>query len=115
MWNGLSARLAGRLVVLEPLRAEHEVDVFQAAQDMDWTWMPVDASAGRQTFQAWLADALERTLAGGEGIFRKHMVVQRGELRDSAWYAITNDEWPAVRANLERRLASPFGGQRSRT
>ena len=26
--------------------------------------------------------------------------------RDSAYYAITDDEWPAVRANLERRLES---------
>jgi hypothetical protein len=26
--------------------------------------------------------------------------------RDSAYYAITDDEWPAVKANLQRRLAS---------
>jgi hypothetical protein len=27
-------------------------------------------------------------------------------VRDSAYYAIVDDEWPDVRANLERRLAS---------
>lgn len=48
--------------------------------------------------------ALEALPARFEGIFRKHMLVRDGELRDSAWYAITDDEWPAVRANLERRL-----------
>jgi hypothetical protein len=32
------------------------------------------------------------------------MLVRDGALRDSAYYAITDDEWPAVRANLERRV-----------
>ncbi|HXV56642.1 MAG TPA: GNAT family protein [Gaiellaceae bacterium] len=48
--------------------------------------------------------ALEALPARFEGIFRKHMLVRDGQLRDSAWYAITDDEWPAVEANLERRL-----------
>jgi RimJ/RimL family protein N-acetyltransferase len=39
-----------------------------------------------------------------EGIFRKHMVLPSGP-RDSAWYAVTDDDWPAVRERLERRLA----------
>jgi N-acetyltransferase len=39
-----------------------------------------------------------------EGIFRKHMVVRDGELRDSAYYAITDDEWPSVKSGLTRRL-----------
>ena len=49
--------------------------------------------------------ALEALPARFEGIFRKHMVVRGGEFRDSAWYSITDDEWPAVRENLQRRLA----------
>jgi RimJ/RimL family protein N-acetyltransferase len=48
--------------------------------------------------------ALEALPAHFEGIFRKHMLVRDGELRDSAYYAITDDDWPAVRANLEARL-----------
>jgi len=39
-----------------------------------------------------------------EGVFRKHMVVRGGERRDSAWYAVIDDDWPAVKASLERRL-----------
>ena len=49
--------------------------------------------------------ALEALPARFEGIFRKHMLVQGGEIRDSAYYAITDDEWPAVREALRRRIA----------
>jgi N-acetyltransferase len=38
-----------------------------------------------------------------EGIFRKHMVAPDGP-RDSAWYAIVDDDWPQVKERLERRL-----------
>ena len=50
--------------------------------------------------------ALEALPARFEGVFRKHMLVRDGQLRDSAWYAITDDDWPAVRTNLERRVAA---------
>jgi len=39
-----------------------------------------------------------------EGVHRKHMLVRDGERRDSAWYSVLDEEWPAVRANLLRRL-----------
>lgn len=39
-----------------------------------------------------------------EGVFRKHMVV-KGRNRDTAWYAITDDEWPAIRASFQTWLA----------
>ena len=48
--------------------------------------------------------ALEALPARFEGIFRKHMLVRDGEVRDSAYYAITDEEWPAVRAALTRRV-----------
>ena len=38
-----------------------------------------------------------------EGVFRNHMVV-KGRNRDTAWFAITDDEWPAVRAGFETWL-----------
>jgi N-acetyltransferase len=40
-----------------------------------------------------------------EGIHRKHMLVRGGERRDSAWYAVVDDDWPAVKRALEHRLA----------
>jgi RimJ/RimL family protein N-acetyltransferase len=50
--------------------------------------------------------ALDALGATSEGIHRKHMLVRGGENRDSAWYSVLDDEWPAVRARLERRLAA---------
>jgi RimJ/RimL family protein N-acetyltransferase len=40
-----------------------------------------------------------------EGVLRKHMIVPDVGIRDTAYYSVIDDEWPAVRANLERRLA----------
>jgi N-acetyltransferase len=40
-----------------------------------------------------------------EGIARKHMVLPTGP-RDSAWYAITDDDWPVVKERLEARLGA---------
>ena len=48
--------------------------------------------------------ALEALPARFEGTFRKHMILPTGRCRDSAYYSIVDDEWPEVRANLERRL-----------
>ncbi len=41
-----------------------------------------------------------------EGVFRKHMVLADGFVRDSVYFSIINDEWPAVKAGLEKRLQS---------
>ena len=39
-----------------------------------------------------------------EGIFRQ-AVMYRGRNRDTAWYSITDHEWPAIRTAFERWLA----------
>ncbi len=39
-----------------------------------------------------------------EGVFRNHMVV-KGRNRDTAWYAITDADWPAIRSGYEAWLA----------
>lgn len=39
-----------------------------------------------------------------EGVFRKHMVT-KDHNRDTAWYSITDDEWPAITAGFERWLS----------
>ena len=38
-----------------------------------------------------------------EGIFRQHMI-QKGENRDTAWFAMLDVEWPAIRSAYERWL-----------
>jgi RimJ/RimL family protein N-acetyltransferase len=60
----------------------------------------------------WKCDALndrsrraaERFGFTFEGVFRKHLVI-KGRNRDTAWFAITDDEWPRLRDAYERWLA----------
>jgi RimJ/RimL family protein N-acetyltransferase len=42
-----------------------------------------------------------------EGIFRKHMIMADGHVRDSVYFSIIDSDWPAVKAGLEKRLATP--------
>ena len=199
MWEDLSRRLEGRLVVLEPLAAAHEADLYAAARHPDvWRWMPSNSGESPEAFHAWMKASLAAAAAGleapfatvsaegaraigstrylalhpehrgveigwtwlepaawgtganveakllllehaferlgclrvefktdarnersrgalealparFEGIFRRHMVVRDGELRDSAYYSIVDEEWPEVRAALERRLEARLG------
>jgi RimJ/RimL family protein N-acetyltransferase len=49
--------------------------------------------------------ALLRIGAREEGTFRAHMITSEGRIRDSVYFSIIAEEWPAVRAALEERLA----------
>jgi RimJ/RimL family protein N-acetyltransferase len=107
------------------LRPEHR------SIEIGWTWLHPSAwSSGanveakflqlRHAFEVWgcrrvelKTDALNERSRGAlealgatfEGVHRKHLLVREGENRDSAWYSVTDDDWPAVRAQLEARLA----------
>jgi len=48
--------------------------------------------------------ALAALPAQFEGVFRKHRIVRGVGQRDCAYYSVVDDQWPAVRPNLERRL-----------
>jgi ribosomal-protein-alanine N-acetyltransferase len=50
--------------------------------------------------------AMEKLGAMREGVLRKHMIRPDGYVRDTVMYSITCDEWPALRQNLEQRLAT---------
>jgi RimJ/RimL family protein N-acetyltransferase len=49
-----------------------------------------------------------------EGIFRKHMLMYGGRWRDSAWYAITDDDWPDARRQLQARIERQLPRQGTR-
>jgi len=61
----------------------------------------------------WKCDALnapsraaaQRLGFSFEGVFR-HAIVYKGRSRDTAWYAITDADWPAVREAFDRWLAA---------
>ena len=106
------------------LRPEH------ASVEIGWTWLSPSAwGTGanqeakllqlRHAFETWgcrrvelKTDALNAPARGAmeafgasfEGIHRKHMLVRDGVNRDSAWYSVIDDEWPAVKALLRRAL-----------
>jgi RimJ/RimL family protein N-acetyltransferase len=49
--------------------------------------------------------AIERLGGVREGVLRRHMRLPDGFIRDSVYYSILRDEWPAERDRLEVRLA----------
>jgi N-acetyltransferase len=190
----LRGRFEGELAIVEPLSAEHEDDLVQAASEPElFAWMPVDMASSRDALRDWLTTtlsaaqaerevpfaildartgsavgstrflelrfehlraeigwtwlarsawstginvetklmllrqafdeaglrrvefktdarnersrgALEALGASFEGVLRKHMVVRDGGVRDSAYYSVIDDEWPALRSQLLRRV-----------
>ena len=192
----LSESFRGQLVRVEPLSAEHEAGLIEAAGDPEmFTWMPVDMASSREALHEWLVSTLAAAREGSavpfamvgadsgrvlgstrflelrfehlraeigwtwltrsawstgvnvetkllllghaferaglrrvefktdarnersrgallalgatfEGILRKHMVVRDGGARDSAYYSVIDDEWPAVKAHLLERLSA---------
>ena len=69
MWRGISQRLEGSLVVLEPLEERHEQGLFEAAQNKEiWLWMP-SGGEDDEGFHNWMRAALETSEAGAEAAF----------------------------------------------
>lgn len=50
--------------------------------------------------------AILRIGAREEGTLRKHMVTEGGRVRDTVYFSVIDDEWPAVKARLEQMLAA---------
>jgi hypothetical protein len=63
-----------------------------------------DAGLTRAASTAASRRAAERFGFTFEGVFRKHQIV-KGRNRDTAWYAITDDEWPAIDSGYQAWLA----------
>ncbi|HAH10753.1 MAG TPA: GNAT family N-acetyltransferase [Alphaproteobacteria bacterium] len=49
--------------------------------------------------------AIAKLGARQEGIFRQHMIVQGGHIRDTVYFSVIAPEWPEVKARLLTRLA----------
>jgi N-acetyltransferase len=121
--DGGSGRVLGSTRFLD-LRLEH------LRAEIGWTWVTPDAWGSGVNVETKLLllghafeqtglrrvefktdarnarsrGALEALGAQFEGIFRKHMVVRDGGPRDSAYYAVIDDDWPAVKRALQARL-----------
>jgi RimJ/RimL family protein N-acetyltransferase len=76
------------------LLARHAFDDL-GYRRLEWKCNALNAASRR---------AAERFGFTFEGVFRKHQVV-KGRNRDTAWYAMTDDEWPAVRSGFQSWLS----------
>jgi RimJ/RimL family protein N-acetyltransferase len=110
------------------------IEPFHRRTEIGWTWLErAQWGTGanietkylllRNAFDHWGAmrvefktDARNLRVRGAllgigatfEGIFRKHMVLP-DSIRDSAWYAIVDDDWPAAKALLEKKIEQHAG------
>ena len=50
--------------------------------------------------------AIARLGATREGLLRRHVRRADGTFRDTVVFSVVREEWPAIRANLQARLAS---------
>ncbi len=51
------------------------------------------------------AAAIRKLGARDEGVLRKHKITWTGRVRDTAQFAVLDEDWPEVRARLDGRLA----------
>ena len=93
-WLAPNAWRTGANVEAKLLMLQHAFDVWGCRR----VELKTDARNERSR------GAMEALGATFEGVHRKHMLVRRGENRDSAWYSVLDDEWPAVRERLLVRL-----------
>ena len=62
-------------------------------------WRRVEFKTSSQNIKS--RTAILRLGATEEGTFRKHMIQEDGSNRDTVYFSIVDDEWPAVKARLE--------------
>jgi RimJ/RimL family protein N-acetyltransferase len=87
------------------LLARHAFDEL-GYRRLEWKCNALNAASRR---------AAERFGFTFEGVFRKHQIV-KGRNRDTAWFAITDEQWPAIRSGFEAWLAPEnFGGEARQT
>ena len=61
----LTESFRGRLVRVEPLSAQHEAGLIEAAGDPEmFTWMPVDMASSRDALHEWLTSTLAEAREG---------------------------------------------------
>lgn len=48
--------------------------------------------------------ALQKLGAKQEGVFRNHLILEEGVIRDSVFFSVIDKEWPEIKTDLERRL-----------
>jgi len=95
-WLGRAAWRTGANVEAKLLQLEH------AFEELGCIRVELKTHAENQRSR----EAMTAIGAWFEGIHRKHRIVPGVGIRDTAWFSVTDDDWPAVRTRLRDRLAS---------
>ena len=93
IWYGASIQRSPVTTEVVYLTAKHAFDVL-GYRRFEWKCHNRNERSKR---------AAERFGFTFEGVFRNHMIL-RGRNRDTAWYSITAEEWPPIRAGFEAWL-----------
>ncbi len=94
IWFGVPLRRTPAATEAIHLLISHAFDDL-GYRRLEWKCDSLNAASRR---------AAERFGFRFEGVFRKHMIV-KGRNRDTAWYAITDEQWPAIRVGFEAWLS----------
>lgn len=122
--EGVSGRVVGSTRFMNIDKPNRKVEIGSTWIAQPWQRTPVNTDAKylmlRHAFETLgcirvelktdslnekARNAIRRLGAKEEGIFRNHMICYGGRIRHSAWYSVTDSEWPAVKARLEALLA----------
>jgi N-acetyltransferase len=91
-----------------PINTEAKLLLLTHAFDV---WGVVRVALATDTRNQRSREAIARIGARFEGVLRHHrpslVAGEEGRPRDTALFAITDDDWPAVREQLTRRVGSP--------
>jgi RimJ/RimL family protein N-acetyltransferase len=95
-WNARSAQRTGTNAESKLLLLGHAFDTLDCiAVEFRTHWHNRQSRA-----------AIEGLGAKQDGVLRSHQRMANGSLRDTVVYSVIAPEWPAVRAELQRRLAA---------
>ncbi|MEO8607551.1 MAG: GNAT family protein [Chloroflexota bacterium] len=126
-FDKVANRFVGSTRFLDIDKQHHHVEIGSTFIGKAWQRTAVNTEAKylmlRHVFETWgclrvafQTDALNtrsrnailRLGAQQEGLFRNHKICADGRVRDSIFFSIIDSDWPAVKANLEAKLARPY-------
>ena len=83
--------------------AEPRAAVLMMRQAFE-TWGCVRVELKTNVLNRRSRDAMLRIGCVEEGVLRKHAISDAGVRRDTVYYSVLDDEWPAVKAKIEAMM-----------
>lgn len=84
------------------VNSETKLVMMRAAFE-DWSCRRVSFTTGVANVRS--QRAIERLGAKKDGVFRRHLVMPDGHVRDTVFYSVVENEWPLVKERLTKSSA----------